>query len=168
MPNDFLSDHYGPLNIQQAQPVAKFAVPQSINGAVVRYKRGYASLAGFFSADTVRFLTIRSSDRIHWMAFSSGPLSMSINLGIWQQGENPDGSAVDSALFMSSISILNTAQIEALTAGSVTEEERGIPVWEMLGLSSDPQISYDIVAESAVSTGIGDMLLEAMFTREVS
>jgi hypothetical protein len=168
---DFLSDHFvAPLAFVEdggARPA--YRVPQAINGGYLRYKRGYVDLAGFFSADTVRLLTLRSSDRLHWMGLSTGFLSMSIDLGIWDVGSLHDGPVVDADLFMSNVNIQARSQIEALTeAGTVTDEQRGSQLWEMLGLSSDPKISYDIVADRTVSTGIGAMLLEAMFTREGS
>jgi len=169
---DFLSDHFAaPLaSIEDGAARPAYRVPQAINGGYLRYKRGYVDLAGFFSLDTVRLLTLRSSDRLHWMGISAeAGLSMSINLGVWDVGSLHDGPVVDTDLFMSSKSIFNAARLEALTeAGTVTDEQRGSQLWEMMGLSSDPKISYDIVADRTVSTGIGAILLEAMFTREGS
>ena len=132
MPNDFLSDHFGPLDIQQVRPLSKHVVPQAINGARLRYKRGSVELIGFFSLDDVRLMSIRSSDRIHWMAFSGLAMSVRINLGIWEQGKNHDGPVVDADLFMSNADILNVDRIEALTNAS-----SGVIVIDSLNVSTN-------------------------------
>lgn len=168
---DFLSDHFVAdlAFVEDGKSRPDYRIPQAVNDAYLRYKRGFASIT-FGATDTVRLLSIRSSDRLHWMAISAvSGLSIGIDLGIWSQGALHDGPVIDADLFMSAVTITSAARVEALTeAGNVTDEQRGTPLWEMLGLSTDSKISYDIVASRTSSDGVGAMLLEAMLTREGS
>lgn len=81
-----------------------------------------------------------------------------LDLGIWQNTANGSAS-VSPTLFASGLNI-HTAAIagtnEMFSALTVDNVEKRI--WELLGLSADPEISYDVVGRLAVTADAGGKL----------
>ena len=168
MAGDFLSDHYAePLAfIETGSPRPGYKVPQEINGAYVHYRRAYANIAAVGGGDVVRMMQVRSSDRIHDVLLSASVGSVLYDIGIWHVGGRHNGPAVGALLFADGISFGDRQ--EAFTQNSLVDEERGRPLWELLGLTSDPQLDYDLVLQRSFGTGQSTTMLEMFYTRVVS
>lgn len=91
------------------------------------------------------------------------------NIGIWRTTD--DGGAVVDADFFGSAVVLTSA----LSNSDITTEANGAssahskanmekPLWEALGLSADPKIDYDVVAQlSAATVDAGAIALQVMY-----
>lgn len=68
------------------------------------------------------------------------------DIGLYQTTAN--GGAVADADFFASAQALTTALLQSdvmLESGVIDEAEMEQPVWQLLGLSADPKIDYDVV-----------------------
>lgn len=101
--------------------------------------------------DTIRLVRVPSNARISQVLLSCADASSTgaINIGIWQTVEN-GGAVVDADLFGSAID-LTGGPMEHLDVTFESDEytyaESAKPLWEVLGLSTDPNREYDVVAE---------------------
>lgn len=110
------------------------------------------------SGDTVRMVRVPSNARIDAVLLSTGDATTAgaINIGIWQTVEN-GGAVVDADLFASALALtggpfLNSDQTFESTEYTYAESCK--PLWEVLGLSTDPGREYDVVCEVS-TTGNG-------------
>lgn len=101
--------------------------------------------------DTIRLVRVPSNARISQVLLSTGDATTggAVNIGIWQTADN-GGAVVDADLFASALALtggpfLNSDQ--TFESGEFTYAESAKPLWEVLGLSSDPGRDYDVVAE---------------------
>lgn len=136
-------------NADASPPVINNA---NIAGGFVRQVRGAITTA---SADTTndvhRFVRVPSNARISRVrldtqaAFTTAGAA---DFGVYQTAAN-GGAVVDADLFGSAVS-LSAAKREGLDitfeSGEYTMAESVQPLWQVLGLTSDPNIEYDIAA----------------------
>lgn len=108
--------------------------------------------------DTIRLVRVPSNARISQVLLSTGDATSAgaINIGIWQTTEN-GGAVVDADLFASALALnggpfLNSDQ--TFESGEYTYAESAKPLWDVLGLTTDPKRDYDVVAEVS-TTGNG-------------
>lgn len=121
------------------------------------------------TSSTYRFFRIGSWMRCHSLVLFCDALSTSaaVNVGLW----TPNGGAVVDADFFASAVVVSSA----LNASNITYESAnaasnmGLPVaeqriWEVMGLSADPVLEYDVVIQptSAITAG-GNIVLNANF-----
>lgn len=121
------------------------------------------------TSSTYRFFRVGSWMRLHALALFCDALSTSAacNFGIW----TVNGGAVVDADFIASAVAMATAlngtdiTYEAANAAS----NMGLPVaeqriWEVMGLTADPNLQYDITAQptSAITAG-GNIVLRGSF-----
>lgn len=112
---------------------------------------GLVTPAADDSANSIhRFVRVPSNARISQVLFSSAIATTAgaFNLGVYQTSEN-GGAVVDADLFASAQSLSAAALQNAdLTyeSGEYTHAESVKPLWEVLGLSSDPSRDYDLAA----------------------
>ncbi len=112
------------------------------------------------SGDTIRFVRVPSNARISEVLLSTADATTggAINIGVWKTVED-GGAVVDADLFASALALtggpfLNSDQTFEST--EYTYAESALPLWQVLGLSVDPKINYDIVAEvSTTFNGAG-------------
>ena len=141
----------------------------ALTAGAVLYKRAYLTIPDTANGDVIRLCKVHSSDRIHKLVMSSGDSGTAgtIDLGLYDLPDDPDGSgigsAVDDNLFASAIDV-NTAalsQVDQFDEAALDDFDRGKQVWELLGLSSDPQKEYELCATmDAGSTQAFEFLLE--------
>ena len=121
-----------------------------ING-VVHWAAGYvANAADDASASIFRFCRVPSSARVRSVQLTTGDASSAgaVDIGIYQTAEN-GGAVVDADLFAAALALtggpfVNSEQIAA--SGELTVAERIMPLWQVLGLTADPNIEYDVAA----------------------
>jgi hypothetical protein len=110
------------------------------------------------SGDTVRFVRVPSNARIDAVLLSTADATTAgaIDIGIYQTADN--GSAVvDADLFASALALTGgpfSNSDQTFESGEYTYAESCLPLWQVLGLSSDPCREYDVVA-TVTTTGNG-------------
>lgn len=112
---------------------------------------GLVTCAADDSATSVhRFCRVPSNARISQVLFSTADASSAgaIHIGVYQTAAN-GGAVVDADLFASALDLsggpfLNSDQ--TYESGEYTYAESVKPLWEVLGLTSDPCRDYDIAA----------------------
>lgn len=123
-----------------------------LSGGRVRKKIGEVTLAGTQSNDDVmRFFTVRSNAVIHSLALSCPAISgaTDVNFGLHTQGAS--GAAVDDNLFddAQTLATALTRQEKRVQDASAAHSALAVgtlnlPVWGLLGLTSDPGLEYDV------------------------
>lgn len=125
-----------------------------IDGGAVRSKIGdVTALAGDDTSSVYRFVRVKSNAYIRSVKFASAASGATgqVNIGVHQTPAN-GGAVVDADLFASALDPGGAAI--ALTdvtfeSGQYTYAEAQTPLWQVLGLTSDPQREYDITASVA-------------------
>jgi hypothetical protein len=118
-----------------------------------------ATVAATIAAnDTVRMVRVPSNARISQVLLSTADATTAgaIDIGVYQTEDN-GGAVVDSDLFASALALtggpFNNSD-QTFESGEFTYAESALPLWEVLGLSSDPNREYDIVCK-VTTTGDG-------------
>ena len=87
------------------------------------------------------------------------------DVGLYQTTDN-GGAVVDADLFASA-QVLTTALLQAdvlLESGQYNVDEMEKPIWEVLGLSEDSRIDYDVVMTLTAATEFaGSITMEALY-----
>jgi len=123
--------------------------------------------------DTLRVATFKSSDRF-WKVNSyigATGTSASIDVGFFKSGVDHDGPVVEVDTFADAYDISGATSGDILTVavggfGSVviTDQDRGKPLWEMVGLSADPVEEWDLVItlnNNGTGPLVGSFIIEA-------
>lgn len=176
MANQF-SDHYSSTTygLAVASPMVK--VPwhlQNRHQKLARITLGLASggtPAAFTIADIARMMTFKSSDRISQLFVgAAGGTAVAANLGIYLAGTAHDGAAVDEDEFASALSLAGTVTFADVFAESVAAEtiRRGMPLWERLGLTSDPGVDYDLAFTATATLTTADAAVIVLATGSFS
>lgn len=114
---------------------------------------GYVANAADDSATSIlRFCRVPSNARISSVQMTTGAATGAsaagaIDIGVYQTADN-GGTVVDADLFASAQALtaaLSNADV-TYESGEYTVAESVKPLWEVLGLSSDPGREYDIAA----------------------
>lgn len=119
--------------------------------------------------DTIRMVRVPSNARIDAVLLTTGDATTAgaINIGVWQTTEN-GGAVVDVDLFASALALTGGPFVrsdQTFESGEYTYAESCKPLWEVLGLTTDPGREYDIVCEVS-TTGNGmdtTMVLEVHY-----
>jgi hypothetical protein len=132
------------------------ATPRVINkpalaGGAIRGFPGLVTPAADDEATSIfRFCRVPSNLCVHSVLYSGADATTAgaIDLGIYQTADN-GGAVVDADLFASAFALTagpdhNTEL--AFESGQYTLAESVTPLWQVLGLSSDPCIEYDVAA----------------------
>lgn len=148
-----------------AVPVVK--TNQLERGGKLRFMAGVAEFASSDATSVARVLRISSSALVDTLKFASDDLGTSGTVDIGLYRTTADGGAVVDADFFASAVDTDTAAV-ALTdvtyeSGVVTIDNRAKALWAQLGLSSDPQVEYDIVVTRNSATGTGTVFLKCAY-----
>ncbi len=151
--------------------VVGYRAPVGESHGRLRYKRMYILTDQVFAiTEVIRMGTFKSSDRIHKLLISCPDMGSAgdFDIGLHLTGGAHNGAEVDENLFCDALDVNTSAsaQVEAFTEAALDNFDRGKALWQLLGLSSDPIVSYDltITAVEATTTVAADVLLEAWFT----
>lgn len=136
------------LSQQMTNATATPATPNPAyqDGGRVRCKRAVCSVANGDSANSkFKFFRIKSGDMVKDVVLDNESLGAGAagNVGLYKV----DGTVVDADFFASAVD-LSTANRNVSVyreSGVITVANMEKRVWEALGLSSDPQIEYDVV-----------------------
>jgi hypothetical protein len=126
----------------------------SLFSAVGTLEVGASDSAG----SVYRFARIPSGARVHSLDIFSDAIAgfTSASVGIYapQDTSGNDGAAVSASLFGTGID-LSVAQTEPydVVFNNLGIENMEKRVWELLGLSADPHVMYDVVIQSVTQTG---------------
>lgn len=134
------------------------------SGAVREHVGTIEAANGDSIGSTFRFARIRSSDRVTSVqVYCDAVTSGAMDVGIYRTAAD-GGAVVDADLFASAQSIAT-----AITTGTDITHESGVygvedieqPVWQALGLTSDPGVLYDVVGTlTAATTAAGTVSLK--------
>lgn len=108
--------------------------------------------------DIIRVVRVPSNARIDAVFLSTGDATTAgaIDIGVYQTSEN-GGAVVDADLFAAALALtggpFNRSE-QTWESGEYTHAESCKPLWEVLGLTSDPGREYDIAA-TVTTTGNG-------------
>lgn len=103
------------------------------------------------SGDTIRLTRVPSNARISDVVLCTADATTAgaINIGIWRTAAD-GGAVVDADLFASALDLsggpFNNTDV-TFESGEYTYAEMEKPLWEVLGLTSDPSVVYDVVAQ---------------------
>jgi len=192
---DYFSDNYVPrgesdlrlVPVATALPRFRFKVPSGILRFQTHTSRAIVDFtdpanAAIAASDTIRLMTMKSSDRIvefhMWtesVGYGSWSGTLTLNIGVAFPGALHDGPlyASGSALFAAGIDCtVQQNKLNILTEGNqIRETMRGWALWEVMSQTLavvtdtvDPKTEIDIVATIATgpSTGTGGAIIFEM------
>lgn len=123
---------------------------------------------GDSATSTFRMVRVPSSIVLHNVELAWDALggSCAADLGIYEVAAN-GGAVVDADEFASAIAMASagafTSELEEAAATDIAKI--GKPLWERLGLTSDPGKAYDIVATLTADSGAaGDIAIRLRYT----
>ncbi len=148
-----------------ATPVVK--TNQLEKGGKLRFMAGVAEFAASDATSVARVLRVNSAALVDTLKFASDDLGTGGTVDIGLHRTTADGGAVVDADFFASAVDTDTAAV-ALTdvtyeSGVVIIDNRAKPLWSQLGLSSDPQVDYDITVTRNTATGTGTVFLKCAY-----
>lgn len=119
------------------------------------------------ATDILSFCEVKSNAVIHGVLVSSDAAitSGAMDVGIYQTADN-GGAVVDADFFASALAVGSglTKSDATHESGVYGIEDRDKPLWEALGLSEDPQISYVIAGTITTDMGAaGTIVVEALY-----
>ena len=129
----------------------------------------YAFTGAQADGDTLRMARVKSGDVIHSILLSNDALSgmIDVNFGIYDIGNS--GADVDQNLFDDAQTLASALVRQEKRVGAdsafTTAEKLGQPLWQLLGLSTDPVLEYDFVLTLVDSgTASGDVTIEIEYS----
>ncbi len=147
------------------------ANPWMHGGGVKAYAATVEALDADSTSSTYRMFRIGSWMRAHQLLLSCDALSAgAVNIGLWRTTVD-GGAVVDADFFASAQSVasaLNQTNVtyeanDAATNMGINEAEKRI--WEVLGLTTDPNLEYDVVIQPSTALGAaGTITLTALMT----
>jgi hypothetical protein len=145
------------------------AVPNSnkIDGGRQRSKVGVVAVAnGDSIGSTLRFARVHSSHRIRRVLLSSDAIATATaDIGILETAAN-GGAAVDADLFASAAALTAAQSNVDVTreSGVNTVAKAEQQLWQLLGLTADPNKFYDLAATlTAAATGAGSVAVDVEY-----
>lgn len=141
------------------------ATPAVINTAQLasgreRHMRGVVTITTTKDAgSTYRFFRVRSNDMVKELILDNATAGAgcTMDIGLYQTAGN-GGAVVDADLFSSAVDIATANRALDITreSGVITVANMEKPIWELLGLTADPQIEYDVAGTlTAASAATG-------------
>jgi hypothetical protein len=127
--------------------------------------------------DELRFLTMRSGDRLGHLYVSSagGSTALLVDIGLYKHGKGIDagvGAVIDADLFGSAVDVnAGLARTDEYTeAGTLDDENRWTTLWEVANVgdgsyTEDPFEDWDIVLTptAALTTAVEEIVVEAVY-----
>lgn len=153
-----------PITNADASPVVLNKA--QIDGARLRHKRGVATVTTTKDiGSTYRMFRVKSSEMLLQLLLDNATCGAGCTGDIGLYRTAADGGAVVSAALFASAVDLNTAN-RALDvtreSGTITVANMEKRLWELLALTADPQIEYDVVITlTAASAATGAVALSA-------
>lgn len=156
-----------PITNLDAIPVSQVTTGEGGPG-YLRTNGGYATVLASSSVDsTYQLVRLPSTAKVKRIVFESGAQTAgAFDLGVYYQSGAPlytallAAAAIDQDFFATAIDCAAAVARTDVTneSGTYTAAKREQPLWQALGLTSDPGGYFDIVATvktTAVTTGTG-------------
>lgn len=148
-----------------AVPVVK--TNQLEDGGKVRSAYANADFAASDATSVARVLRVPSSARVDFLKFASDDLGIGGTVDIGLHRTTEDGGAVVDADFFASAVDTDTAAVGwtdvTYESAVVAIENAGKALWEQLGLSSDPEVMYDVTVTRNAAAGTGTVALKMQY-----
>lgn len=148
--------------------------PQRIDGGRIRERVGFIEAGAADSIGSVyRLMRINSVDRVSRLLLSCDAITTAVgDIGIYDISSVNAGAVVDADFFASAQALTSalvnqdvTHEADAADAGTgfgLADVEK--PLWQALGLASDPGKQYDVaVTLTAAATGAGTVVLRLQY-----
>lgn len=148
--------------------------PQRIDGGRIRERVGFIEAGATDSIGSVyRLMRINSVDRVSRLLLSCDAITTAVgDIGIYDISSVNAGAVVDADFFASAQALTSalvnqdvTHEADAADAGTgfgLADVEK--PLWQALGLASDPGKQYDVaVTLTAAATGVGTVVLRLQY-----
>ena len=162
------SDHFATSQPGLALASPQPKVPWGVNNR--HYKRAsiIVDLApdDFGIGDVARLVTVKSTDRISAMFLSSnGATAGAADIGLYAVGAAHDGAVADVNRFTAAKAFSGTVDRDECFSDATSNlvgTDRGKMVWELLGLSADSGVEYDIAltCTTAITVADANLVLE--------
>jgi hypothetical protein len=116
------------------------------NGPLKRFGATVEKASGDGDGSTFRLVRLRSGDVIHTLTLFNDALSgaTNVSVGLYRPAAE-GGAAVAAALFANGLSLASASSAGTpitFSAGDIAGVNKRI--WELLGLTADPQAEYDL------------------------
>ena len=139
-------------------------------GGRMRYKHMYILADQAYAInEVIRMGTFKSNDRIYELRISCDDMGSTgdFDIGIYLTGGAHDGAVVDNNLFADALDVNANAlsRVEVFTEAALDDFDRGKMLWELLGLTEDPVVNYDMTIDAveATTNTTGEVMLEAYY-----
>lgn len=148
---------------------ASKSVPLSLSGAAVHAAVATLEMAAADSNNSIyRFCRVWSGCRLQhvWLRNDAITSATAVDFGLW---DISDGAVVSQALFADDVSLASArTQPTDLLHYSLNIDKAEKRIWELLGLSADPQKEYDVAAiATAKGGGAGTLTLHCEWVNAV-
>lgn len=151
-----------------AQP--KVFTPAILSGAYLREAVGTVEVAAADDDGSVyRFARIRSSARMSEITVFNDAITAgtSYDVGLYRTAKD-GGAVVDADLFASALDLSSASAVagtQALTEATATNIDKiEKQLWQLLGLSADPMIDYDLcLTGNTVGTAAGTISVRTRY-----
>jgi hypothetical protein len=111
------------------------------------------------AGSTYRFGRVKSSDVIHGLSFGSTALTAgAISLGLYFTNTGAVAATNADHLFATSINCASAVVVTEERYVNLAFTTAGKRVWELLGLSADPVVVYDVVGTSTTGATVAGTL----------
>lgn len=155
--------------ITNRDAVPRVPVDARIQGGMERHARGVIAFANGDSIASIARMFSIPSNAIPISVRVSCPdigTTLAVDIGLYRTTQD-GGAVVDADFFGSAVSLsggaLNKSDI-TFESGVITLANAEKPIWQLLGLASDPGVNYDVcLTATAASDAAGSVLLEADF-----
>lgn len=174
-PLDMFSNAFAPLETTATQtvnlPVPGYRTNAQLHHSMETTKRPriLCDLTGSEADDKYVMAKMKSSDHISSLRVSGkgGGASLAADLGVYLVGDitGAVGTVVDVDLFASAAVLAAAARLDVFKEAALVDADRGLPIWELLGLSADPLLEYYIAftVTTALITADETVLLEIIY-----
>lgn len=148
------------------------ATPTDQTGAYIAHGRlresvGIVEAAAGDVGSTYRTARVPSSARVSEVWFACDDLGTGVTMDVGLYRTAADGGAVvDADLFASAIDVATAAVAWTQIineSGVVNIDDSEKRLWEMLGLTADPQIMYDVVCTSGGAAATGTIAMRVRY-----
>lgn len=176
----FYSSAYGPQVGETGHATTKASTPSpapssGAAGSRMRKKNPritLPALTDMAADDEVRWCSIKSSDRIFEILYTADAnmgATATYDWGLWLPGVDHDGAVVSRLLFYDGLDQAGALdRTDIFIGNALTTIDKGKRVWELLGLSEDPGLTYEIAMVADANETVVDAavvgMLEVVYT----
>lgn len=164
--------NYKSTVITNRDATPKLLTDAPVSGGGLNATQGYVtSVAADSIASTYRLCQVPSNARVDSVRFQCAALgaSTTLDVGVYYPTYIPAGAglagslastAISQAFFASAIACTSAVALTEVTNESLTNtiDKQEMPLWQALGLTTDPGIALDIVATATAANASGGLL----------